>query len=182
VTSSRQVTFPYGESLVFGRYHLYLRGAQPSSTASVRQTELAPSDPFLTGACAGGQMIGFQSPESWGIWSAEDPAKLVLSREVQGRFILRLAGSVLGKKPQVLQVQMGNSVKPIRLSAEQTTSQLDFDLPAPVKSIVFRGITPKSPSELGISADIRRLGFAIDKLDCFPNEPEDLTLGHDVPR
>jgi len=166
VTSARQVTFPYAESLVFGRYHLYLRGAQPSSTASVRQTELAPSDPFLTGACTGGQLIGFQQPESWGVWSAEDPARIVLSREVRGRFTLHLAGSALGKEPQVLQVQMDKSVKTVVLRAEPTTSQLDFDLPAPVKAIVFRGITPKSPSELGISADVRRLGFAIDKLDC----------------
>jgi len=167
VTSARQVKFAYSESLVFGRYHLYLRGTQPGTTASVRQTELAPSDPFLTGACAGGQLIGFQPPESWGVWSAEDPARIVLSRQVHGRFTLRLAGSVLGKDPQVLQVQMGNGVKTIPLSAEQTTSQLDFDLPTPTQSIVFRGIAPKSPSELGISADIRRLGFAIDKLDCI---------------
>ena len=112
-------------------------------------------------------MIGFQSPESWGIWSAEDPAKLVLAREVRGRFTLHLAGRILGKDPQVLQVQMDKSVKTVLLRAEITTSQLDFDLPTPTPSIVFRGIAPKSPSELGISADIRRLGFAIDKLDCI---------------
>ena len=182
VTSARQVKFPYAESLVFGRYHLYLRGAQPSSTASVRQTELAPSDPFLTGVCAGGQLIGFQQPESWGVWSAEDPARITLPREVRGRFSIVLVGSVLGKSPQVLQVQIGESVKTVLLRAEQTALQLDFDLPAPVKAIVFRGITPKSPLQLGISADVRRLGFAIDKLDCFSKEPKDLTLGHEVPR
>ncbi len=166
VTSARQVTFPYAESLVFGRYHLYLRGAQPNRTASVRQTELAPSNPFLTGACAGGQLIGFQQPESWGVWSAEDPARITLPREVRGRFSIVLVGNALGKEPQTLQVYMDNSVQTIQFRAEPTTSQLDFDLPAPVKAIVFRGITPKSPSELGISADVRRLGFAIDKLDC----------------
>ncbi len=33
VTSSRPVKFPFAESLVFGRYHLYLRGAQPGTLA-----------------------------------------------------------------------------------------------------------------------------------------------------
>jgi phosphoglycerol transferase len=182
VTSPRQVTFPFAESLVFGRYHLYLRGAKPSSTASVGQTELAPSDPFLTGACAGGQLIGFQQPESWGVWSAEDPAKLVLAREVRGRIRILFTGNVLGKERQTLQVQMGDGVKTVQLRAEPTTSELNFDLPTPTQSIVFRGITPRSPFELGISADIRRLGFGIDKLDCFSKEPKDLTLGHEVPR
>jgi phosphoglycerol transferase len=166
VTSARRVTFPYAESLVFGRYHLYLRGAQPGTTATVRETELAPGDSLLTGACAGGQLLGFQPPESWGVWSAADPAKIALSQEVRGSFKILFTGNVLGKESQTLQVQMGDSVKTVQLSAEQTKSELDFDLLTPAQSIVFRGIAPKSPSELGISADVRRLGFAIDKLDC----------------
>jgi phosphoglycerol transferase len=166
VTSARQVMFPYGESLIFGRYHLYLRGAQPSTTSAARQMELAPSDPFLTGACAGGQLIGFQQPESWGVWSAEDPAKIVLPREVRGRFSVVLVGNALGKEPQTLRVEMDNSIKTVQLRAEPTTIYLDYDLPTPVQTIVFRGITPKTPLQLSISADVRRLGFAIDKLEC----------------
>ena len=166
VTSSRQVRFPYAESLIFGRYHLYLRGAQPGTTPAARPTELAPSDPFLTGACAGGQLIGFQQPESWGVWSAEDPARITLPREVRGRFSIVLVGNALGKELQALQVQMDNSVQTIQLRAEPTTIHLDYDLPTPVQTIVFRGITPKTPLELSISADVRRLGFAIDTMDC----------------
>jgi phosphoglycerol transferase len=166
VTSARQVMFPYGESLIFGRYHLYLREAQPSTTSGSRQTELAPGDPFLTGACAGGQLIGFQQPESWGVWSAEDPTKIMLPREVRGRFSIVLVGNALAKEPQTLRVQMDNSVQTIQLGAEPATIHLDYDLPTPVQTIVFRGITPKTPLQLGISADVRRLGFAIDKLDC----------------
>jgi phosphoglycerol transferase len=166
VTSARQVTFPHAESLVFGRYHLYLRGADSGPRSGRRETELAPGDSFLTGACAGGQLIGFQPPEPWGIWSAEDPAKIVLSREVRGRFTLHLTGSVLGKESQALQVQMDKSVQTIQLRAEPTTSELDFDLPTPTQSIEFRGVATRSPLQLGISADVRRLGFAIDRLDC----------------
>jgi len=166
VTSARQVKFPYAESLIFGRYHLYLRGADSGPVSGGHETELAPGDSFLTGACAGGQLIGFQQPESWGIWSAEDPAKIVLSREVRGRFTLHLTGRVLGKESPALQVQMDKSVKTIQLRAEPTKLELDFDLPTPTQSIEFRGIAPRSPLEAGISADIRRLGFAIDKLEC----------------
>jgi hypothetical protein len=79
---------------------------------------------------------------------------------------VRLSSNVFGKEQQALQVQVGDSVKTILLRAQPTTFQLDYDLPAPVSTIVFRGITPKSPLQLGISADVRRLGFAIDKLDC----------------
>jgi hypothetical protein len=166
VTSSRQVKFPYAESLIFGRYHLYLRGAQPSTMSAARSTELAPSDPFLTGACAGGQLIGFEQPESWGVWSAEDPARVTLPREVRGRFSIVLVGNALGKDPQGLRVEMDNSIKTIQLRGEPTKFQLDYDLANPVQTIVFRGITPKTPLQLGISADVRRLGFAMDRLDC----------------
>ena len=167
VTSSRQVKFQYAESLIFGRYHLYLRGTQPGTMTAARQTELAPSDGFLTGVCAGGQLIGFQQPESWGVWSAEDPAKIILPREVRGRFSLILVSRALSKEqPQALQVQMDNDIKTVLLRADPATFRLDYDLPTPVQTILFRGITPKSPLQLGISADVRRLGFAIDKLDC----------------
>ncbi len=166
VTSARQVTFPYAESLVFGRYHLYLRGADSGPRSGGRETELAPGDSLLTGACAGGQLIGFLAPESWGVWSAEDPARITLQRGVSGRFSIALVGNALGKEPQTLQVQMDNTVQTIQLRAEPTTSELDFDLPTPTQSIEFKGIAPRSPSELGMSADVRRLGFAIDKLDC----------------
>jgi phosphoglycerol transferase len=173
VTSPRQVAFPYGDSFIFGRYHLYMRGGQPGATSAGRQTELAPSTPFLTGACSGGQLIGFQPPESWGTWSAEDPAKIVVPRELRGRLSLVLVGNALGKEAQALQVQMDNSVKTIQLHAEPTTFELNYDLPSPVQTIVFRGIMPKSPMQLGLSGDIRRLGFAIDKLDCvsMANQP-----------
>jgi hypothetical protein len=61
---------------------------------------------------------------------------------------------------------MDNDTKTVVLRAEPMTFHLDYELPTPVQTIMFRGITPKSPLQLGLSADARRLGFAIDKLDC----------------
>ena len=163
VTSSRQVKFPYADSFIFGRYHLYLRGAKPLG----RQAELVSSAPFLTGACAGGQLIGFQEPESWGVWSAEEPAKIALPAEVRGSFSLLFAGNILGnQKPQMLRVQIGDSIKTVTLGAESNTFKLDYDLPSPAQTIVFRGITPKSPLQLGLSNDFRVFGFEVVKLDC----------------
>ena len=167
VTSSRAIKFPYAESLAFGRYHLYLRNAQPGMAPAERPTELAPGVPFLSGACAGGVLIGFQQPESWGIWSAEDPAKIVLSREMRGHFTIFLTGNALGTAPQTLDVQMGNIVKGVQLRAEPTTFRIDYDLESPARAIMFSGVTPRSPSQLGMSADIRPLGFAIAKLNCI---------------
>jgi hypothetical protein len=120
--------------------------------------------------------LGFSHQNRGG--SAEDPAKILLSRDVRGLLTLHLAASVLGNEPQVLHVQMHKSVKTIVLRGEQTTFQLDFDLSAPVKAIVFGGITPKSPSELVISADIRRLGFAVDRLDCVSEKSNRVELSH----
>jgi phosphoglycerol transferase len=163
VTSSRQVKFPYSNDFIFGRYHLYLRGAKPVG----RETELVSSVPFLTGACAGGQLIGFQQPEQWGVWSAEEAAKIVLPAEVRGSFRLILAGNILGnQKPQTLQVQIGDSLKSVTLGDEPAIFQLDFALPSPAQAIVFRGITPRSPLQLGLSNDFRVFGFEIEKLDC----------------
>jgi phosphoglycerol transferase len=164
VTSARQVKFPYSQSFAFGRHHLYLRDGQPMAAGP--QTELIPSVPFLTGACAGSQLSGFEQPEPWGMWSIEDPAKIVLSRPVSGRFSARLVGNALGKDPQTLQVQMNNIVKTLQLRGDPATYQLDYDLSSPAQEIMFRGIAPKSPLQLGISADVRQLGFAVDKLDC----------------
>jgi hypothetical protein len=170
VTSSRRVKFPYADSFVFGRYHLYLRGAKPLG----RQTELVSNAPFLGGACAGAQLIGFQQPEPWGVWSSEEAARIVLPTEVQGSFSLLLAGNILGnQKPQTLQVQIADRLKSVTLSAEATTFQLDYDLPSPAQAIVFRGIAPKSPLQLGLSNDFRMFGFEIEKLDCIsaPAQP-----------
>jgi hypothetical protein len=112
VTSSRPVKFPYAGDSRFGRYHLYLRGARPRG----RQTELVSGAPFLTGASAGGQLVGFQQPESWGVWSAEEGAKIVLPAEVRGSFSLLLAGNIFGnQKPQTLQVQIGDILKSVTL-------------------------------------------------------------------
>jgi hypothetical protein len=163
VTSSRPVKFPYEDDFIFGRYHLYRRGPKPLA----RETELVSSVPFLTGACAGGQLIGFQQPESWGVWSAEEAAKIVLPVEVRGSFGLILAGNILGnQKPQTLKVQIGDSIKSVTLGAEPATFHLDYALPSPGQTIVFRGITPKSPLQLGLSNDFRVFGFEIEKLDC----------------
>ena len=167
VTSARPVKFQYGDSFVFGRYHLYMRGPQASAAPSSRQTDLAPSVPFLGGACAGGQLIGFQPPEPWGVWSAEDPARIMLQQEVRGRFSILLVSYLLGNNPsQTLQMQINDKVKTIQLRGEPASFKLEYDLQSPARSIVFRGIAPKSPFQLGISGDIRPLGFAIEKLDC----------------
>jgi hypothetical protein len=163
ITSSRPVKFPYADDFIFGRYHLYLRGPKRLG----RETELVSSVPFLTGACAGGQLIGFQQPESWGVWSAEEAAKIVLPSEVRGSFSMLFAGNILGnQKPQTLQVQIGDSIKSVTLGDQPTTSQLDYDLPSPAQTIVFHGLTPKSPLQLGLSNDFRVFGFEITKLDC----------------
>jgi len=77
------------------------------------------------------------------------------------------AGHILGnQKPQTLQVQIGDSIKSVTLGAQPTTSQLDYDLPSPAQAIVFRGITPRSPLQLGLSNDFRVFGFEVVKLDC----------------
>lgn len=57
-----------------------------------------------------------------GGWSAADPAKILLPREVRGRFRLVLVSNVR-KEPRALQVQMDNSIKTIVLRAEQNTFQ-----------------------------------------------------------
>jgi len=166
VTSSRPVKFSYADDFIFGRYHLYLRGPKPLH----RETELVSSVPFLSGACAGGQLIGFQQPESWGVWSTEEAAKIVLPSELRGNISVILAGNILGnQKPQTLQVQIGDSLKSVTLGAEPTTFQLDYALPSPAQAIAFHGITPKSPLQLGLSNDFRVFGFEIEKLDCRPH-------------
>jgi hypothetical protein len=63
-------------------------------------------------------------------------------------------------------VQIGDSIKSVTLGAEPATFHLDYALPSPAQTIVFRGITPKSPLQLGLSNDFRVFGFEIVKLDC----------------
>jgi hypothetical protein len=91
----------------------------------------------------------------------------VLPAEVRGSFSLFLAGNILGnQKPQTLQVQIGDILKSVTLGAEPSTFQLDYNLPSPAQAIVFRGITPKSPLQLGLSNGFRVFGFEILRLDC----------------
>ncbi len=72
--------------------------------------------------------MGFQQPEAWGVWSAEDPARITLQREVSGRVRLILVSKGFGNQAQALQVQMGDMTKTVQLGAEPTTFQLEYDL------------------------------------------------------
>jgi hypothetical protein len=104
---------------------------------------------------------------AWGVWSAEGAARIVLPTEVRGSCSLLLAGKIFGnQKPQTLQVQIGDILKSVTLGAESTIFQLDYSLPSPAQTIVFRGITPKSPLQLGLTNDFRVFGFENEKLDC----------------
>jgi hypothetical protein len=180
VTSGRPVQFAYAQAFTSGRYHLYLR--QPlgevdqgvSSRPTTQVTQASPASEAAN-ACAVDHMVGFNQQESWGVWSAQDPAEIALAEPVSGNIRLRLVAYGLAKNPsRTLQIAIGDSIKSITLPVAPKQFELDYNLHSASKNIAFRGIVPRSPKSLGVSEDNRPLGVALIKLECSRAKPSKL--------
>jgi phosphoglycerol transferase len=112
---------------------------------------------------------GLSTPELNGRWSDArlDPRVAIsLATNFPNKFFLKLSLTPFGPNTdQIFRVKIGSHIKELFLKAGQNSFELPFDLMGEKASkIEFFPFMPVSPSELGVSADPRKLGVMFDKL------------------
>lgn len=107
---------------------------------------------------------GFSGYESEYRWSEGKTSILEFQDDFKKNFILRFSGRTF--KPSVnseMRVKLGNQEKRVLLKSGYKNYALNFKK-SKAKKIIFNYENPKSPLELGMSQDSRKLSFAFEKI------------------
>ena len=144
---------------------------------------LAPLDPGVTVAATDGDRLsltGFHAPEAWGVWSAQPTCSLRFRPAMAlgpGRIRLRLApflpaGSPDARLTVTLNGQpLGELSFPGADGAEPRDVWFEVDALDGVTDawLGFHSTPCRSPVSLGLSADVRRLGFSLIEIAVEPD-------------
>lgn len=120
-------------------------------------------------------VLGWSGPEPWGTWSEDDASivMLKLPSVPDGNLALRFEGhAFVTEKHPAQEIDLlvnGHLVETLRYSVPQTTETRAISIPRSLITdrllrIEFRFKNPKSPQELGLSTDSRRLGLGLVSL------------------
>ena len=111
---------------------------------------------------------GFEQVEDWGVWSNSQNIEIILPFDVDVPLVVSICGGVLTSE------QLSSAV----ITVEEITSIFKFNADTScyrgnykrlVSSIKIGGVGLRSPQELGIGDDTRKLGFAMKKIHLKTN-------------
>src|SRR5260370_33025656 len=112
--------------------------------------QTSPLSRFGGGACEISALTGFHPPETWGTWSANDPAEIMLKSEVNGTVKMQFSADTLGDRAShELQIRLGDITKTITLTPTPKKFDLTYSLSGPAQKIILSGITPRSTPTAG---------------------------------
>lgn len=117
---------------------------------------------------------GWSQPEGWGVWSIADRADVVLdpARPAPQSLVIRITGRMfvhqqLPRARGSVAVN-GRPVAELNATPDQPAVDLRVEIPPDALSstitLEFLIDSPKSPASAGISSDIRRLGFGLERI------------------
>jgi hypothetical protein len=122
-------------------------------------------------------MHGWSSPENWGVWSEEETASILLhvSESLRHDLQLHLTGHAFvaeGHPSLAISMTINNHlVGKIHYDQQTSAGTRIITIPSTLLAentgrlfLQFTFDTPKSPIELGISTDERRLGLGLESL------------------
>jgi phosphoglycerol transferase len=113
-------------------------------------------------------MDGLSVVESWGRWTDASVNPVLTMRFAQTlppRFTLHLRAQGFGPNAgRPAQVVVGDEVQTFTPTAEPGDYSLSFDNPKGADLITIKPADPVSPSDLGVSADGRKLGLGMERL------------------
>lgn len=136
------------------------------ATDTISNMQVPPGQ-LSGGVCQASQFIGFQVPESWGVWTAKDPATIRLKEPISGSIRLRIIAYTLNDKAShELKIRIGDVSKTVTLMPQSATFDLEYSLSHPAQEIVLSGITPRSPQSLKLANDGREIGVGLIKIEC----------------
>ncbi|MEX3983380.1 sugar translocase [Paraburkholderia sp. EG287A] len=108
---------------------------------------------------------GLSAAESWGRWSDAREVTLQFTEPLPKRFILHLRAQAFGPNAgHKVIVVVGQKTQSFVSTADMQEFSLQFDDVNEAQRIEILPPQPISPSELGISADGRKLGIGLQKL------------------
>lgn len=110
--------------------------------------------------------MGISGREAWGRWTDGEEAVIEFAQPLPAKFTLKIkAGTSSALVGRPVKIIVGNSkLEAIFNSQEATEVGLNVTTDGNATSIVLEFPNIKSPMELGLSADTRRLGLALIKL------------------
>jgi hypothetical protein len=107
-------------------------------------------------------LFGFNPPEPWGAWTADDDAIILLPYRIQGRVHLRFRSWVLAKEKQLVALTMGD----VETTFQPGNDPVEFNLPLSLNSPVDR-IHIHFPGTRGTPWE-RRIGVALSEIAIGP--------------
>jgi hypothetical protein len=146
---------------------MYGVGCSPS-----RESMTAANEKFARlggGSCQISDLVGFQDLENWGVWSAKNPAKIILNEALSGAYKIRVVAYTMNDAPtHELKITIGDVTRAVTLTPQPTAFDLNYSLSRPTKEIVLSGIAPRSAKAAGLGGDTREVAAGFVKLDCGP--------------
>lgn len=120
---------------------------------------------FTRGAWPGviASVKGLSSPEPWGTWSDGNKVVLEFSKPLPEQFTLLLKARSLGDTSQPVTLTVGSEQREVRFPKPQELA-LPFSTNGEVTSIAIDIPWARSPKDMGISADPRRLGIGFESI------------------
>ena len=153
-------------------YRMQPSGGRPLPLAEVSipiDTPIRFDAPALSGLLS--RIEGLSGWEPWGRWSEGPTTRLVLSRDLPQRFVLRI-DTAMALWPSAgvdLIARVGGVQRPFKVGSGETVVEIPFDLPTPTnRQIEILIPNPRSPLELGMSTDGRKLGIGLRSIKILP--------------
>jgi phosphoglycerol transferase len=114
--------------------------------------------------------VGLSTPEKWGTWTEGSVTRLKLSQNLPKRFVLRIetATAMLPSTGVQIGVRIGTTQKAFEVGIGKSVAEIPFDLGETTDEIELQIPNPKSPKELGLSRDERKLGIGLRAITILP--------------
>jgi len=154
-------------------YRLQPTGSTPLSLDDISARKVDTPIRFDGSALDSGvaSMSGLSGAEPWGRWTDGPVARIVLSRDLPPRFVLRIE-TAMALPPSVnvdIGVRVGETTRHFRVpTTTPAIAEIEFEIAAPSKSIELLIPNPRSPTELGMNSDGRKLGIGLQSITIVP--------------
>ena len=115
-------------------------------------------------------IAGFSGWEPWGRWTDGKVARIQLARALPSDFTLHIetAMALPSSVGTDLTIRIGNDERLFQVGSGPTQRDVSFHLNPPASAIEILIPTPRSPAELGMSTDARKLGIGLKSITIEP--------------
>lgn len=115
------------------------------------------------------EATGVSGHEPWGRWTDGNNAVFRFTQPLPKQFTLVIQTNAFGPNlGEVTKIKIGTAEQGFKITEQDQTYHLNFNLTEPANTIEFLIPKPSSPKELQVGDDPRKLGIGLIKLQIFP--------------